>query len=565
MREEMRGLFLAIVLSIVAIFITNRFFPGKTVPAAAPAVTEEAPLPQTPLPQEKIKADELIAAADTAEIMASAEAVRQDSRIHIKNASLTGSIRVKGARFDNLLLEKYKQTLENDSPDVELFAPAKTAAPYYAEFGWLSSDSSLRMPDHNTVWTVRGGELTPETPVVLEWNNGQGLKFIRKISLDADYMFNIQQDVENDTGRTVTLYPYGLINRKTENANPSASVVHEGLIGVVDNNLKEIKYKDLIDEKAKEFKTAQGWAGFSDRYWFTAFILEGQNQNTVKFSATGKQNFQTDYVGAPVTAAPGSVASNSVKLFAGAKEIKLLDKYTHSLNIPKFDLAVDFGWYYFLTKPFFYILDFLYNFIGNMGWAILLFAALLRLVMFPIANKSYDSMSKMKKIQPKIKELQERYGNDKMKLQQETLEMYRREKINPAAGCLPMFIQIPVFFSLYKVLNIAIEIRHAPFIGWIKDLSAPDPLVLSTILHFPVPSLLDIGVWPIIMGITMYVQQKLNPAPTNKDQARMFALMPLIFTFMLGHFASGLVIYWTLSNILSIIQQKAIMRKNGVK
>lgn len=271
MREEMRGLFLAIVLSIVAIFITNRFFPGKTVPAAAPAVTEEAPLPQTPLPQEKIKADELIAAADTAEIMASAEAVRQDSRIHIKNASLTGSIRVKGARFDNLLLEKYKQTLENDSPDVELFAPAKTAAPYYAEFGWLSSDSSLRMPDHNTVWTVRGGELTPETPVVLEWNNGQGLKFIRKISLDADYMFNIQQDVENDTGRTVTLYPYGLINRKTENANPSASVVHEGLIGVVDNNLKEIKYKDLIDEKAKEFKTAQGWAGFSDRYWFTAF------------------------------------------------------------------------------------------------------------------------------------------------------------------------------------------------------------------------------------------------------------------------------------------------------
>ncbi|MBS7094111.1 MAG: membrane protein insertase YidC [Azospirillum sp.] len=565
MREEMRGLFLAIVLSIVAIFITNRFFPGKTVPAAAPAVTEEAPLPQTPLPQEKIKTDEFIAAADTAEIMASAEAVRQDSRIHIKNASLTGSIRVKGARFDNLLLEKYKQTLENDSPDVELFAPAKTAAPYYAEFGWLSSDSSLRMPDHNTVWTVRGGELTPETPVVLEWNNGQGLKFIRKISLDADYMFNIQQDVENDTGRTITLYPYGLINRKTENANPSASVVHEGLIGVVDNNLKEIKYKDLIDEKAKEFKTAQGWAGFSDRYWFTAFILEGQNQNTVKFSATGKQNFQTDYVGAPVTAAPGSVASNSVKLFAGAKEIKLLDKYTQSLNIPKFDLAVDFGWYYFLTKPFFYILDFLYNFIGNMGWAILLFAALLRLVMFPIANKSYDSMSKMKKIQPKIKELQERYGNDKMKLQQETLEMYRREKINPAAGCLPMFIQIPVFFSLYKVLNIAIEIRHAPFIGWIKDLSAPDPLVLSTILHFPVPSLLDIGVWPIIMGITMYVQQKLNPAPTNKDQARMFALMPLIFTFMLGHFASGLVIYWTLSNILSIIQQKAIMRKNGVK
>ena len=277
------------------------------------------------------------------------------------------------------------------------------------------------------------------------------------------------------------------------------------------------------------------------------------------------KTYQADYVGAPITVAPGSVGTNTVKMFAGAKEIKLLDNYTKQFNIPKFDLAVDFGWYYFLTKPFFYILDFLYNFIGNMGWAILLFAALLRFLMFPIANKSYESMSKMKKVQPRIKELQERYGDDKMKLQQETLELYRREKINPAAGCLPMLIQIPVFFSLYKVLNISIEIRHAPFIGWIKDLSAPDPLTLSAWTHLPIPGLLDIGVWPILMGLTMWIQQKLNPAPTNKDQARMFAMMPVIFTFMLGHFASGLVIYWTLSNILSIIQQKAIMKKNGVK
>ena len=251
-------------------------------------------------------------------------------------------------------------------------------------------------------------------------------------------------------------------------------------------------------------------------------------------------------------------------MFAGAKEIKLLDNYTKQYNIDKFDLAVDFGWYYFLTKPFFYILDFLYNFIGNMGWAILLFAALLRLAMFPIANKSYESMSKMKKVQPKMQELQEKYKDDKVKMQQEVMALYRKEKINPAAGCLPVLLQIPVFFSLYKVLNISIEIRHAPFIGWIKDLSAPDPLTLSVITHLPIPSLLDIGVWPILMGLTMYIQQKLNPAPTNKDQARMFAMMPLIFTFMLGHFASGLVIYWTLSNILSIIQQRVIMKKIGV-
>ena len=562
MREEMKGLFLAIVLSIAVIFVTNRFFPGKTVTAPDVTTSAEAPLPKSPLPQETIRNEDI---SLTSEVLNPDEAVSQDSRIDIKNAALTGSIRVKGARLDNLLLEKYKQTLDADSPDVELLYPAKTAAPYYAEFGWLSSDSSLKMPDRDTMWTVKGQQLTPETPVVLEWNNGQGLKFIRKISLDQNYIFNIQQDVENNTGRSVTLFPYGLLNRKLDNLNAATSVVHEGLIGVVDDTLKEVKYKDLVDSKAKEFKTSQGWAGFTDRYWFTAFILDGQTANTIKFSSTAKDTFQADYVGSPLSVASGSVATNTVKLFAGAKEIKLLDKYTKSLNIPKFDLAVDFGWYYFLTKPFFYILDFLYNFIGNMGWAILLFAALLRLAMFPVANKSYDSMSKMKKIQPKIKELQEKYGDDKMKLQQATMEMYRKEKINPAAGCLPMLIQIPVFFSLYKVLNIAIEIRHAPFIGWIKDLSAPDPLVLSAILHFPVPSLLNIGVWPIIMGITMFIQQKLNPTPTNKDQARMFALMPVIFTFMLGHFASGLVIYWTLSNVLSIIQQKAIMRKNGVK
>lgn len=558
MRDEMKGLFLAIVLSIAVIFITNYFFPSQT-PSQAPKVSApQANLPATPVTD--MDAKELL----QAEPETTQEVIAKDSRIQISSSALSGSIRTKGGRIDNLMLEKYKQTLEEGSPDVELFAPAQTQAPYYAEFGWLSTNTKVNLPNKDTIWSVKGQKLTPETPIVMEWNNGQGLKFIRKISLDDNYMFTIQQNVINNSNQSVTLYPYGLINRKLANVNSSASVVHEGLIGVVDNDLQEIKYPDLVEDKTKEYKTAQGWAGFSDRYWFSALIVNSSTPNTVKFSSTGENTFQTDYVGSPVTIASGDVGNADVKLFAGAKEIKLLDEYTTSLNIPKFDLAVDFGWYYFLTKPFFYILDFLYNFIGNMGWAILLFAALLRLVMFPIANKSYDSMSKMKKIQPKLKELQERYQDDKMKLQQETMEMYRREKINPAAGCLPMLIQIPVFFSLYKVLNISIEIRHAPFIGWIKDLSAPDPLVLSTLLHFPVPSLLDIGVWPIIMGITMFVQQKLNPTPTNKDQARMFALMPVIFTFMLGHFASGLVIYWTLSNILSIIQQKAIMRKNGV-
>ena len=557
MKEEMKGIYWAVILSIAVIFATNYFFPRK------PAVTQS--VPEAPV-VENLSAKEEAQTTDSLPEtpLEISEVIGQDTRIKIENAAVSGSIRIKGARFDELLLNKYKQTLEDDSADVELFAPARTATPYYAEFGWLSQDSSIRTPGADTLWTVKGRELTPQTPVTLEWNNGQGLTFIRRISLDENYMFSIEQSVENNTGHSITLYPYGLISR-IHNQEAASSVVHEGLIGVVDNNLKEIKYKDLEDGKKEDFKTTGGWAGFSDRYWFSAFVMNNAQKGTVKFSNTGKDTYQADYVGAPVNIASGSVGTNTVKMFAGAKEIKLLDNYTKQFNIPKFDLAVDFGWYYFLTKPFFYILDFLYNFIGNMGWAILLFAALLRFLMFPIANKSYESMSKMKKVQPRIKELQERYGDDKMKLQQETLELYRREKINPAAGCLPMLIQIPVFFSLYKVLNISIEIRHAPFIGWIKDLSAPDPLTLSVWTHLPIPGLLDIGVWPILMGLTMWIQQKLNPAPTNKDQARMFAMMPIIFTFMLGHFASGLVIYWTLSNILSIIQQKAIMKKNGVK
>ena len=340
--------------------------------------------------------------------------------------------------------------------------------------------------------------------------------------------------------------------------------MHEGFTGIIDGDLKEIRYSELDTEKEPEtFETTGGWISLTDRYWFSAFIFNDTYKAKVTLRKTNDNTFQLDFKGLPMQIQSGSSASFSSQMYAGAKEIKLLDKYSE--NIKKFDLNVDFGWYYFLTKPFFYILDYLYRLIGNMGWAILLFAALLRLLMFPIANKSYESMSKMKKLQPKMRELQETYKDDKMALQRATMELYSREKVNPASGCLPLFIQIPIFFSLYKVLNIAIEIRHAPFIGWIKDLSAPDPLTISTWAHIYVPSLLDIGVWPLIYGVTMFIQQKLNPAPTNKDQARIMAMMPLIFMIMFAHFAVGLVIYWTLSNILSVIQQRYIMYKNGVK
>ena len=560
MRDETKGLYLAILLSAVAILLINWIWPSNRQIAATPAAVEE----QQPAPQvENEDTTDLYKPAER-EIVAVEEALKADERVDIANAKVVGSLRLKGARFDNLYLTNYKQTLEENSADVELLMPGSTLSPYYAEFGWLSNNPSIKLPGSQTVWKAVGGKLTPESPLTLEWNNGQGLKFVRKISLDKNYMFNIEQIVENTTGKSITLYPYGLINRVYAPQESASSIVHEGLIGVIDTNLKEFKPKDLDVGDKEEFETAGGWLGFGDRYWFSAIVLNNNAQNKARFARTAEDTYQADYVGAPVVVAGGSVGTSSIRFFAGAKEIKLLDYYTKNAGIEKFDLAVDFGWYYFLTKPFYYILDFLYRFIGNMGWAILLFAALLRLVMFPIANKSYESMSKMKKVQPKIMALQETYKNDKMRLQQEMMNLYKKEKINPASGCLPLLIQIPVFFSLYKVLNIAIEIRHAPFVGWIKDLSAPDPMTLSAMTGIPIPSLLDLGVWPILMGITMYIQQKLSPKPANKDQARMFALMPVIFTFMLGHFASGLVIYWTLSNVLSIIQQRVIMKKVGV-
>lgn len=557
MKEEVKNLYIAIMLSVLVIFGVNYFFPTpKETPQNDIIVTPEVESTETIVTNENLTEEKILSVDD---VLANRE------NITIQNTDLNGSIRVKGARFDNLSLTKYKQSLEENSSDVELLFPSQTQTPYFAEFGWLSADKNIKLPNSETLWEANGKKLTPETPITFIWDNGEGLKFIKTISVDEHYLFNISQTVENNTKNPVILYPYGLISKKVNMEEQKRSVVHEGFSGVVNGSLEEIKFNDLDEKESESFETKGGWAGFSDRYWFTAFILNSDKTNTVKMTNNGNDVFQADFRGQAITIATGAAATENVRFFAGAKEIKLLDKYTDENDIEKFDLAVDFGWYYFLTKPFFYILTFLYNFIGNMGWAILLFAALLRLVMFPIANASYESMTKMKKIQPKVMALQALYKNDKMRLQQETMELYRKEKINPAAGCLPMFIQIPVFFSLYKVLNISIEIRHAPFIGWIKDLSAPDPLTISVWSHIPVPNILDIGVWPILMGFTMWFQQKLNPAPANKDQARMFAMMPFIFTLMLGHFASGLVIYWTLSNILSIMQQKAIMRKNGVK
>ena len=558
MKDELKSLSLAILLSFIAIYTVNYFF-GTTPQQATPEQISEIEqaaeqLKNTSLP-EKVE-----------NVLKSPEAVvAEDSRIKFENPSVSGSIRLRGARFDDLYLKKYDTTLEENSPKVELLKPMQTANQYFADLGWLSLDKKTVLPSANAIWSTQGNEkLSPENPVTLSWNNNNGLLFTRKISIDDNYLFTVVDTVENKTDRDVDLFPYALISRNIKDMVQTRSVVHEGMNGVIDNTLREFKFSDLDDGETESFETTSGWLGFSDRYWFSALIVNNNDKATVTFKNNGDFNYQVDFLGSRVIVPAHKAKSYTYIFFAGAKEVKLLDKYAQDNGFPKFDLAVDFGWYYFLTKPFFYILDFLYGFLGNMGWAILLFAALLRLLMFPIVNKSYTSMAKMKALQPKIADIQKKYGDNKLLIQQATLELYKREKINPASGCLPILIQIPIFFSLYKVLNIAIEIRHAPFIGWIKDLSAPDPMTLSQILHIYVPGFLDIGLWPIFMGFTMWIQQKLNPAPINKDQAMMFTLLPVFFTFMLGHFASGLVIYWTLSNVLSIIQQKVILYKNGV-
>ena len=558
MNDESKSLAMAVILSFIAIYGVNHFF-GLNKPVAHPsqntAITQLQKKQKTTQPIEKV----VETVKETSVVLA------EDVRLSIKNPSLRGSIRLKGARFDNLYLQKYNVDLDNSSQKVELLKPAQTANHYFADLGWLSLNNSIELPSATSLWQTDATELTNTNPATLHWQNNAGLKISRKISLDDNYLFTIQDTITNHSDQEIEIFPYALINKNIKDFIPTRSVVHEGISSVVDKTLKEFKYSELKKDKNKSLETKGGWLGFSDRYWFTSFILGKKEKAQFSYKNNDNDNYQVDYLGSRIVIPAGQSKTYTYQFFAGAKEIKLLDRYTKENNIPKFDLAVDFGWYYFLTKPFFYILDFLYGFLGNMGWAILLFAALLRLCMFPIANKSFTSMAKIKALQPKLTEIKKKYGDNQLLIQQATMELYKKEKINPAAGCLPMFIQIPVFFSLYKVLNISIEIRHAPFIGWIKDLSAPDPLTISELTHIYIPGFLDIGLWPIFMGLTMWVQQKLNPAPTNKDQAKMFALMPIFFTFMLGHFASGLVIYWTLSNILSIIQQKAIMRKNGVK
>ncbi|MEZ5764439.1 MAG: membrane protein insertase YidC [Xanthobacteraceae bacterium] len=507
-------------------------------------------------------------------------AIAASPRVKIDTQKVSGSIALKGGRIDDISLNQYRVTVDPKSPPVTLFSPSGSPNPYYAEFGWFApTGATVKLPDASTDWKQEGGNtLSVTTPVTLTYDNGEGLVFRRTFSIDENYLFTVKDDVKNNTAAPVTLFPYALVSRHGTPHVDGFYILHEGLIGVLgDKGLQEVSYKSIDEKKSESFKVTNGWLGITDKYWAATLLPDPAASIQARFASfpvgTSK-TYQADYFLDAQTVAPGASGQAEARLFAGAKETPLIDAYDKTLKLNRFELLIDWGWFYFITKPMFWSIDYLFRLVGNFGIAILLVTVLIKAFFFPLANKSYASMAKMKNVQPEMVALRERYADDRQKQQQEMMALYKREKINPVAGCLPILIQIPVFFALYKVLFVTIEMRHAPFYGWIKDLSAPDPTNLFTLFglipydptSIPVVGhFLVLGIWPILMGITMWVQMKLNPAPPDPTQKMIFDWMPLIFTFMLASFPAGLVIYWAWNNLLSVIQQGIIMKKNGAK
>ena len=495
-------------------------------------------------------------------------------RITIDTAELSGSINLTGARLDDLRLKEFRETVDPDSPIITLLSPTGASNPYFIETGWVvAQGTELTMPGRETVWQAEGASTLTETqPVTLVWESPEGLVFRRTISVDDHYLFTVEQQVTNRTGEAVTLFPYGLISRHGTPETTPFFILHEGFIGVFgDEGLQEWDYGDVVDDGPATFEATGGWLGITDKYWATTLIPDQNIDMKARYTSGTSgitPTYQADYLLDPVAIPNEGTGVNVARIFAGAKRVSIVDGYEAEYGIDRFELLIDWGWFYFITKPLFYALDFFNNLFGNFGVAILAVTVLIKLIFFPLANKSYVSMSRMKKVQPEMMKIRDRFKDDKMKQQQAMMELYKKEKINPLSGCLPILIQIPVFFALYKVLFVTIEMRHAPFFGWVQDLSAPDPTSIFNLfglLPYDVPGFLLIGIWPIIMGVTMFIQMKLNPTPPDPTQAMIFNWMPVIFTFLLATFPAGLVIYWAWNNFLSILQQWVIMHRQGVK
>ena len=557
--ENQKNLFLAIIISMAIIFAFQLLVPQP----------ERVPVSENDTLDENL-VDLSIEGSTSQIIIERNEVINSSSRVTFDNSKIKGSINLEGGVIDDLILEEFRETLDPSSDLIEFLNPLGSKDTYYLDTGWVSSDSTIELPNSKSVWKADKNSIDINDPVKLSWTNSQNIIFEKIISLDDNYLFNVDQRVVNNSNKSFDLFPYGLSKRQGVPEMQNFFILHEGPLSITDGVLEEYDYDDLKEKKKIKLSSIGGWIGMTDKYWQTA-IIPNQNepiQQTYSYSfSENVDNFQTDVVGDKIAVSNGASVSHNFKLFAGPKIVSVIDKYMEEYGIQEFDRSVDFGWFYFLTKPIFNVLQFIFGYVGNFGWSIIVFTLLMRICFFPLAQQSFKSMAKMKKLGPEMQRLKEQYGDDRAGMQKEMMALYKREKANPIAGCLPILLQIPVFFALYKVLFVTIEMRHAPFIGWIHDLSAPDPLGLLTLFGFVdwnVPGILqlfNIGIWPILMGISMFLQQKLNPAPVDKMQAKIFMFLPIVFTFVLGGFAAGLVIYWTTNNVLSMAQQYVIQRK----
>lgn len=561
---DIKNLVITIILATLIMVAWQHFYER---PRIATAQAQQAGIQA----EQKKKAP--VAAPKLAATPSAVDASANAPRIRISTPSLHGSLSVVGGRFDDLTLATYHEKLDKTSPEVKMFTAATGKDAYFIEIGMLAGNAATPMPNASTRWQTNDSELGVGKPVTLTWNNGAGLTFIRKIMVDEHFMFTVTDSVKNNGAAPVTLYPYGLVSRNYADISKHTIMMHEGPIGVMSEVLQDVAYKTLRDDGPQKFAATRGWLGIADQYWLSAIIPEAGAQFDAeykKFTRDGIDAYQADIRGQAMELPVGAEKTNTLRVFAGAKVMKQLDAYRTEFNIPLFDRAVDFGTLYFLARPIFSLLSFFQGIVGNFGVAIMLLTLVIKLMLFPLASKSMTAMARMKQLTPKMTELRERHTGDKMKLNQEIMALYKREKVNPVSGCLPILLQIPIFFALYRVLFVTIEMRHAPFFGWVQDLSVMDPSNIFTLfglLPWGTPSFLHLGVLPILMCVTMVIQQRLNPKPADPIQAAMMNYMPYIFLFLFASFPAGLVIYWVCNNTFSIFQQlyiNARLEKKGL-
>ncbi len=557
---DSKNVLLAVILSTAVIVIWSVMFPPPEIENTTSDDTTNVEKSESKPKAPKIKIKE------PDKKITRQDAIKQSDRINISNGKIFGTISLNGALIDDVTLKNYKETLNEDSKQVVILNPKKSENGYFLETGWATSEN-IKVPNHNSKWRVIGNDtLAPKQPVTIQWNNNEGLIFKKKLTIDDKYLIIVEDSVQNLSQKNINLFHYSQITRNKKPDVQNFYILHEGLIGVVGEELKELSYEDII-EKKETYKNNSGWFGITDKYWLSAIIPQkGKNFNA---EFTYDKQFKANYIITdPTIINSNETKKNVATLFIGAKEVSVVDGYAEQSGINKFDLAIDWGWFFYFTKPIFFVIDYLYKISGNFGIAIILLTAAVRLIFFPLANYSFVSMAKMKALQPEMQRLKDLYKDDKQKIQMEMMNLYKREKVNPVSGCLPVLIQLPFFFAIYKVLFVTLEMRHAPFFGWIQDLSAPDPTTIFNLfglIPWDPPSFLIIGIWPILMGLTMWIQQKLNPAPPDPIQAKIFMFFPFFLTILLASFPSGLVVYWTINNVLTMAQQYVIIRKTKTK